>query len=140
MPLLVQKTPILSGFANPPSSKSHSIRALLLALLAKGESILINALDCSDMSDAMRICSQLGAHLSVDEDKVCVTSAGLPLQETAQIINSGNSGISTHFVMPLLGLRQDAEKPIILDCGEQMRARPIGPLVKALRVLGLRID
>ncbi|MCD6046252.1 MAG: 3-phosphoshikimate 1-carboxyvinyltransferase, partial [Gammaproteobacteria bacterium] len=33
-----------------------------------------------------------------------------------------------------------AEKPIILDCGEQMRARPIGPLVKALRVLGLRID
>ncbi len=138
--LLVQKTPSLSGLATPPSSKSHSIRALILALLAKGESVLTNPLDCSDMQDAMRICTQLGANLSVDGDTVCVNSSGLPLQESAQIINSGNSGISTHFVMPLLGLRKEVEKPIILDCGEQMRARPIAPLVNALRALGLRIN
>lgn len=138
--LLIQKTSSLSGLVTPPSSKSHSIRALILALLAKGESILTNSLDCSDMSDAMRICSQLGADISVENDTVRVNSAGLPLQATVPIINSGNSGISTHFIMPLLGLRRECEKPIILDCGEQMRARPIVPLVTALRALGLHID
>ncbi len=138
--LLVQKTARLSGLATPPSSKSHSIRALILALLAKGESLLTNPLDCSDMTDAMRICTQLGANLNVEGDRVCVNSPGLPFQETIQIINSGNSGISTHFIMPLLGLRKEVEKPIILDCGEQMRARPIAPLVNALRALGLRIN
>ena len=138
--LLVQKTSNLSGLVTPPSSKSHSIRALILALLAKGESILTNPLACSDMSDAMRICTQLGADISVENGTVCVNSAGLPLQATVPIINSGNSGISTHFIMPLLGLRRECEKPIILDCGEQMRARPIVPLVTALRALGLCID
>ncbi len=138
--LLVQKTSNLSGLVTPPSSKSHSIRALILALLAKGESLLTNPLACSDMSDAMRICGQLGADIQVEDDRISVLSPGLPLQATAPIINSGNSGISTHFIMPLLGLRRDSEKPIILDCGEQMRARPIVPLVNALRALGLRID
>jgi 3-phosphoshikimate 1-carboxyvinyltransferase len=138
--LLVHNTSVLSGLATPPSSKSHSIRALLFALLAKGESVLMNPLDCGDVQDAMRICGQLGANLNLDEDRLSVNSVGLPLPEAKQIINSGNSGISTHFVMPLLGLRKGIEKPIILDCGEQMRARPIVPLVETLRVLGLRID
>lgn len=138
--LSVHKTAHLSGQLTPPASKSHSIRALLLALMAKGESLLNNPLECSDMQDALRICSQLGANLTVEEDSITVNSSGLPLMEMTQIIHSGNSGISTHFVMPLLGLRRDVEKPIVLDCGVQMRARPIVPLVNTLRALGLRID
>lgn len=138
--LFVRKTNSLSGLAIPPSSKSHSIRALIFALLAKGDSVLTNLLDCSDTQDAMRICTQLGADLSVEENTVYANSCGYPLQEKIQTIHSGNSGISTHFVMPLLGLRKESETPIILDCGEQMRARPIVPLVNALRALGLCID
>src|SRR6185437_10172035 len=68
-----------------------------------------------------------------------IDSPGLPFNLTHAEIHSGNSGITTHFVMPLLGLRQNSDQPIILNCSEQMRSRPIQSLVNALNQLGLNI-
>jgi 3-phosphoshikimate 1-carboxyvinyltransferase len=140
MHLLVQPTAALSGFATPPSSKSQSIRGMILALLSKGESTLLNPLDSDDMQAAMTVCMQLGADVSVYEDKLVIKSAGLPLQANTKRIYTSNSGITTRFILPLLGLRQDTQTPMILDCGDQMRERPIQSLVEALRVLGLSIE
>lgn len=140
MNLIVRKTETLKGQATPPSSKSQSIRGLLLSLLAKGQSTLMNVLDSDDMQDAMHICKQLGAHLTLsDPHTLVIESRGLPLAATTSALYSGNSGITTHFVLPLLGLRENPEQPITLDCGTQMRARPIQPLVQALTQLGLTI-
>lgn len=41
--------------------------------------------------------------------------------------------------MPILGLREHAEIPIVVDCGDQMRARPIAPFIDALSTVGLSI-
>jgi 3-phosphoshikimate 1-carboxyvinyltransferase len=64
---------------------------------------------------------------------------GLPLYCSTSQLSSGNSGIATHFILPLLGLRANVQTPIILDCGEQMRQRPIDSLVQALNKLGMRL-
>ena len=70
-----------------------------------------------------------------------VNSKGLPLAATARLeINTDNSGITTLFTLPLLGLRENCHIPILLNCGEQMRARPIKSLVDALCNLGMSIQ
>lgn len=139
MKLSVHKTTTLKGKASVPSSKSQTIRGLVFALLAKGRSVLENVLDSDDARDALHICRQLGATIIAEADRLTIDSIGLPLQPNTDRLYSGNSGITTRFILPMLGFRQDASTPVVLDCGEQMRARPISPLVDALRSLELTI-
>jgi 3-phosphoshikimate 1-carboxyvinyltransferase len=143
MNFLIRTTQTLQGKVTVPGSKSQTIRAILFALLAKGESVLHNLLDSDDTRDAIQACEQLGAVFTPNDTReknmMLIKSAGLPLQsKTSTTIHTGNSGITTRFLMPLLGFRQNPE-PIILDCSEQMRARPIDSLVNALKHLGLDI-
>lgn len=140
MHLYIHKTTTLSGQVTPPSSKSQTIRGLIFALLSNGKSELNNVLDSDDANDAIRVCQQLGTKITQTHDKkLIVDSTGLPLRANADTIYSGNSGITTRFILPLLGFRENHQQSIILDCGEQMRARPIRPLVTALNNLGMRI-
>jgi len=140
MKLIAQQTTTLQGQATIPSSKSQSIRALLFALLAKGESVITNLLMSDDLQDALQVCQSLGAEMTTDADQLTVCSQGLPLQTDIQQLYTGNSGITTRFIMPLLGFRENTQAWIGVDCGEQMRARPIQSLIKALIDLGLHID
>jgi 3-phosphoshikimate 1-carboxyvinyltransferase len=140
MNLYVKQTKTLSGCVTPPSSKSQSIRGIFLALLAEGDSYLQNILAATDTENAIQVCRDLGAQIALNSNTLHIKSAGLPLSNQTNTLVTGNSGITTHFVMPLLGLRKNPAQSIILDCGEQMRTRPIDSLVLALRKLGLRIN
>jgi 3-phosphoshikimate 1-carboxyvinyltransferase len=140
MKLKASKTSLLAGEVVIPSSKSQNIRALILALVAKGESRLENILQCEDTQDALSVCRALGAQVTSSGTGFRIKSSGLPLQPLEQTLYSGSSGITTRFILPFLGLRQNTDEPIILNCSEQMRARPIVSLVKALANLGMQID
>ncbi len=140
MYLIVKQTLRLQGKASPPSSKSQSIRGMLFALLAKGESTLLNVLDADDTQAAINACTALGISINKTEQLLTMKSTGLPLSTCASDINTGNSGITTLFVLPLLGLRENHATPILFNCDEQMRARPITPLINALRHLGMHIQ
>lgn len=139
MYLKVQKSITLNGKVIPPGSKSQSIRGIILALLAEGESTLVNVLDSDDTGHALQVCKQLGVNVLQDEKKLYLKSNGVPIETHVKSINTGNSGITTRFIMPLLGLRKNSQESIIVNCGEQMRARPIKSLVTALTDLGLTI-
>lgn len=140
MKLIVNKTSKLEGKASIPGSKSQSIRGLLFALLAKGESVLLNGLDSEDAEAAKQICLGLGADIKASAGKLMIKSNGLPLRCMNAELYTGNSGISTLFSLPLLGLRDNCNSPVVLNCGEQMRARPVKPLVDALGPLGMKIQ
>jgi 3-phosphoshikimate 1-carboxyvinyltransferase len=138
MRIKVKRSFKLSGCIAAPSSKSHSIRGIFLALLARGVSRLINILDSDDVKDAIRVCQSFGARVIIDGKQLTLSSPDrLVLNETS--IYTGNSGLTTCFTIPLLGLRLNNDVPIIVDCGEQMRFRPIQPLLNALMQLGLNI-
>src|SRR5437870_7108007 len=139
MNLKIKKTLSLNGTVLIPSSKSMSIRCLLFSLLAQGHSMLNNVLECDDVQMALSVCQLLGASIHSEEASIIVKSEGLPLQFSATEINTGNSGITTVFTLPLLGLRDNYSDPVMLDCGEQMRARPVKSLLHALRKLGMDI-
>ncbi len=141
MKLISQKIQKLEGIATIPASKSHTIRALILATLAVGTSRISNALDCEDTRSAIAACQALGARISFSDDKnIMVESSGVPLSPTADRVATGNSGITTNFLLPMLGLRKNNEKVVILDCDEQMRQRPVEPLLKSLADLGMEIE
>jgi len=140
MNLLVKKSLRLNGKVVPPSSKSQSIRGIIFALLSNGKSILTNILDSDDTQDAIHVCESLGAKIITDGNQLILKSGGLPIEANAESIQTGNSGITTRFILPVLGFRKNAFQPIIVNCGEQMRARPIQSLVTALTNLGLTIQ
>lgn len=136
MKLQATHTPALQSELVIPGSKSQSIRALMIALLAEGEARIENLLSSDDSQHAKTVCASLGLEIS---DQI-MKSKGLPLQTSAYNLHSGNSGITTCFVLPILGLRKNSEQEIILDCFDQMRQRSIKPLISALRTLGMKIE
>ncbi len=144
MNLIVKNTNTLKGTVIPPPSKSQTIRALFIATLAKGVSIIDHALDSTDAKSAIAVCSALGAsiHQKKNPDKTLlleVTSGGTPLYTSETAIYTGDSGITSRFLLPILGLRTDTSTPMIVDCGDQMRKRPFAPLIHALSNLGMNI-
>lgn len=144
MKLHVTQTNNLRGQATPPSSKSHSVRALLLATLAKGTSHLYNVLDADDGLAAIEVCKGLGAKITqVQTDfgglDVTVESEGVPLNAGVTELFSSNSGITTTFAIPVIGLRKNANEQLTLSCGEQMQKRPLKSIIDAVKNLGMDV-
>ena len=57
----------LKGTAVAPPSKSYTIRGLMCAALAEGESIIEGALESADTRSAVRCYRQLGAQIECGE-------------------------------------------------------------------------
>lgn len=114
-----------------PGSKSETNRALVLAALADGPSTIVNGLDARDtslMRDALRA---LGTTIDEQPDGWRVTP---PASFTGGgRVDCGLAGTVMRFVPPLALL---ADGPVAFDGDEQAYARPMGPLLGALRDLG----
>lgn len=124
----------LVGRVSPPGSKSITNRALLLAALAKGTSRLTGALKSKDtvlMAAALR---QMGVTVEEpDATSFVVTSTGRLQQPTGPLV-LGNAGTATRFLTAAVAT---VDGEVIVDGDEDMRLRPIGPLVTALQSLGI---
>jgi len=140
MKLIVSTTKKMNGIITPPSSKSQTIRALILATLAKGRSVLINMLESDDTQAAIDVCRNLGAKITSENNSLVVESSGVPLNIISKNLHTQNSGITSRFIMPVLGLRSNFDEEIVLDCGEQMKRRPLKSLIDALQTLGINIS
>ncbi len=128
----------LSGRIRVPGSKSLTNRALLVAALATGESVLVDPLD-SDDTRVMRDCLQaLGARIDDSEPGAWrVRGTGGALQVPAEPLFVGNSGTTARF---LTAAAAHAPGPVVLDGSPRMRQRPIQDLVDALAGLGARVS
>lgn len=112
-------------------------RALVLAALAEGTTTVDGALRSRDtelMAGALRA---LGVPVGALDRTAVTVSGGGPLRATAAVIDVGNAGTVARFLPPLAGL---AEGQVRLDGDPRVRQRPLGPLIGALRSLGVRID
>ena len=124
----------LVGKVIVPGSKSITNRALLLAALAKGTSRLTGALKSKDTALMARALGQMGVRVEEpDATSFVVTSDGT-LKAPAAPLLLGNAGTATRFLTAAVTL---VEGRVVVDGDEAMRKRPIGPLVDALRSLGI---
>ena len=123
----------------PPGSKSLSNRALLLAALCPGQSVVRNAL--TDADDAQRMIAalrELGATVEVDGLTVRVTGVAGRWKSTRETtLNLNNAGTATRFLTAAALL---SPAPIIIDGNARMRQRPIGELGEILEQLGVKVD
>lgn len=135
----IQKTNTLQGDITLPGAKSEVVRALFFALLGSGVSTIRGVSDSQDLQNALSVCRALGADITHEGSTLRVSSQGAPLTANPTLIQTGDSGITTRFVLPILGLRAHAAQPLILEASLQMQARPMASLIEALGELGLNI-
>jgi 3-phosphoshikimate 1-carboxyvinyltransferase len=122
----------LQGSIDIPPSKSHTIRAVVIASLAGGTSHIRNPLDSGDTRSAVNGCRALGAVIETGEAWVVQGVDGRP-RLTLHRIDLGNSGTSLRLLTSAAAL-QDGEA--VFDGDDSLRTRPLQPLLDAVNNLG----
>lgn len=131
--LTLQPIARVDGTINLPGSKSVSNRALLLAALAHGKTVLTNLLDSDDVRHMLNALTALGVSytLSADRTRCEIIGNGGPLHaEGALELFLGNAGTA---MRPLAAALCLGSNDIVLTGEPRMKERPIGHLVDALR-------
>ena len=122
----------LSGEVQIPGSKSHTIRAVLVASLAAGRSRIIKPLDSADTRSALEMSRAFGAHVETGEDWFISGTAGAP-SVPEDVINVGNSGTTLRLGIGLAAL---CPGYTVFTGDHQIRRRPLQALIEAYRLLG----
>ena len=122
-----------------PGSKSLTNRTLILAALAaaqgQGPSTISGALRSRDTDLMIGAVRTLG--LTVDGDADDLTVSGALSPAAGARVDCGLAGTVLRFVPPVAALSRSV---VEFDGDEQARARPIAPLLDALRTLGVGVD
>ncbi|WP_395405527.1 3-phosphoshikimate 1-carboxyvinyltransferase (plasmid) [Arthrobacter sp. UC242_113] len=119
-----------------PGSKSITNRALLLAAAAKGTSVLVRPLVSADTSAFKTAIQALGANVSADGDNWVVEGLGQAPHLDADIWCE-DAGTVARFLPPFVAAGQGK---FTVDGSEQLRRRPLRPLVDGIRHLGARVS
>jgi len=145
----------LGGEIFIPASKSHTIRAIAIASMAEGESILnhplvsADALSCVDAGREMGATIRTGKEYreqsdllrikvrNLDDKDFIIEGIGGKPALSCQSIHVGNSGTTLRIFTALAAL---GEQKIIFDGDNSIRQRPMMPLLSALERLGAKIE
>jgi 3-phosphoshikimate 1-carboxyvinyltransferase len=126
-----------------PGSKSLTNRALLLAGAAAGATKLLAPLIADDTEVMMAALRQLGARVDrvagADGDDVTVQGLGGPPAAAADgtAVDCGMAGTVGRFLVPVLAAGSGRFE---VDGHPQLRRRPLGPVLAALRAQGAEIE
>jgi 3-phosphoshikimate 1-carboxyvinyltransferase len=120
-----------------PGSKSLTNRALVLAALADGPSVVRRALRSRDTLLMAQALTALGAPVDTSGDDWAVTPLDPAASSVATEVDCGLAGTVMRFVPPVAGL---VRGPVAFDGDPHMRNRPVGEVLAALAALGMEID
>jgi 3-phosphoshikimate 1-carboxyvinyltransferase len=122
-----------------PGSKSITNRALLMAAMAEGESVLRGVLFSDDSKYFLQALQDLGFPVEIEEKKSCVRIAGqggrIPKKRARVYV--GSAGTAARFLTAFLAMGDGVYE---VDSSEQMKKRPMKELLQALESLGARIS
>ena len=150
-------TPSFYGTMTAPSSKSHTLRALICASLSEGASFITAPLISGDMESAVQVLRKLGVTITEVSNnplvfKVTPPAGGLLAsaergtagtntehaersdKPTELVLDLGNSGSLLYFLGMILAA---ADIPVCLTGDESLRRRPVEPLLSVYRQAGI---
>lgn len=116
-----------------PGSKSQNNRELILAALADEPTTLTGALESRDSDLMIGALRALGARIDIDGTTVTITPG---LLAGPASIDCGLAGTVMRFIPPIAAL---ATGEIFLDGDPHARVRPMAPVLRALRDLGVEV-
>ena len=120
-----------------PGSKSITHRAIIAAGLARGDSLLKNALECEDTLFTANTLRELGIGIRFEGDNLRISGSNGKLYSDQDIkeLYLGNSGTSFRLLLSVLALGHD---DFVMTGTPRMLKRPIGALVDALNRLDVK--
>ena len=134
-PLSAQPAEGLSGTVRIPGDKSMSHRALMLGLLAVGQTRITGLLEGEDVLNTAEACRQLGAEVQRGENgQWTVWGRGLGgLTEPADVLDLGNSGTAARLLLGIL-----AGHPLfaVMTGDGSLRRRPMNRVTDPLGQMG----
>ena len=117
-----------------PSNKSYTHRAIFMASLADGKSMIKNILKSGDTIATINACKNFGVEIKEEENNLIVDSPN-ELKLQGDIINAENSGTTIRIAAAISTL---ADTKIVLSGDQSLNKRPMQPLLKALESLGAK--
>lgn len=122
-----------------PGSKSITNRALLIAAMAEGKSVLKGCLYSDDSKYFLKCLSTLGFEIVSDEETevVSIVGTGGVIPNKNSEIYVGSAGTAARFLVAMLAF---SEGEYVVDSSEQMKKRPMMPLIETLRTAGAEIE
>lgn len=122
-----------------PGSKSITNRALLIAALCEGTSVLSGVLFSDDSRHFIQALADLGFPVEADEAhaRVTVTGFGGKIPRKDAAIDVGSAGTAARFLAAYFGLSPGRYQ---MNSSEQMRRRPMQELLSALESLGAQTE
>ncbi|MFH1003720.1 MAG: 3-phosphoshikimate 1-carboxyvinyltransferase [Chloroflexota bacterium] len=124
----------VAGTVTAPPSKSYTIRGLMAAALARGDSRIINPLTADDTEASARVLQQIGAGLEMKDDFWRVS--GGRLHPPDDDLFCGDSAATLRFMTAIAATLPGKSR---LTAGPSLARRPVGPLVAALRQWGVAV-
>jgi len=129
----VEKSEI-SGKTICPSNKSYTHRAIFLASLADGKSIIKNILKSGDTNATINACKNFGVEIKETGDNITINSSG-ELKLDDNMIDAANSGTTIRFATAISAL---SNGKTVLSGDKSLNKRPMKPLLNALESLGAK--
>ncbi|WP_022881105.1 3-phosphoshikimate 1-carboxyvinyltransferase [Gryllotalpicola ginsengisoli] len=137
----------LEGTLEIPVSKYHAHRALVLAALAEGTSVIRGISTTRQVEWTVSVLRALGVGIEITDDSYLVTGAGgrfhgVELNERGSrgldgLLNVGSSGTTLYFMTGLAAL---SDRPTTLTGMKYFRRRPIKALLTALTEMGVELE
>jgi 3-phosphoshikimate 1-carboxyvinyltransferase len=122
----------LKGTIAIPGSKSHTTRALFIASLANGHSVVRNPLASRKLIASLDVCRGFGAKIVADKDWAIDGVAAQPAVPS-NVLDMGNAGTTYYFALATAALVNGFT---VITGDHQIRYRPAAPLISAVNDLG----
>ena len=128
----------LSGKIIIPSSKSQTIRALLISVFSRGVSYIKHPLISDDTESCINAVKAMGADVNSLENGDITVDATYAFSDMDELsIDAGNSGTTEYLSLPMLS---SLGIQVNIDGDEMLRKRPLKPLLDALESLGAETE
>jgi 3-phosphoshikimate 1-carboxyvinyltransferase len=134
---LIPKSGSLHATVTAPSSKSYSVRALLLAAMANGTTAVSNCLDADDTRYALEALRTIGFDVAGSFQQELFIGPRKSMSANEVPIFVGNAGTAMRFFTGWLAFTPGR---FLLSGEERMHERPIGDLVDVLLQIGAEVE
>ena len=129
----------VSGTISAPPSKSYTHRAIIIASLADGISVIKDPLISDDTIATVEACRKLGAKITIEKNNMTITGTGghFPKRKSKINIFCGLSGTTMRLITSVACL---SKNKVVIDGERRLRERPMKDLLLALNELGIDVE
>lgn len=122
----------INGNLRAPASKSVAQRAIAIASLANGDSVIEYPGTCDDVASAIRVCRQLGARIR-EQGQSLVIGGGI--QAPGQPLDCGESGLG---IRMFSGVAATLRDEVVLTGTGSLLERPMHMIQATLTAVGVQ--